>query len=293
MIGPEQTVSEQMRERRRNGAILILVALVLAFTLGATWRIDTRADKGDATVEQQGHEIQTLSGQVKVNGQIANGAKAAAEEANRRLAAAGKPTVPVPTVTPVDPPSTEPDAVSLDEVRSVVLSELAGHQDDLTQAEINQIARVAASMVPKPKDGKSPTAAELNLLVSTTLAAYCAGGRCDGNDGADGKPGATVTGPPGKDAPAVTDEQLEAAAKQALASYCGQDSKPCQGPTGPAGPTGPTGPPGKDAPPPWSTVDQDCVGDGAESYWRIYLSNGPDQKVVDAKGPCRIGPEPE
>jgi hypothetical protein len=70
----------------------------------------------------------------------------------------------------------------------------------------------------------------------------------------------------------------------------GADGK--QGPKGDTGDQGPQGMPGKDAPPPYSVVDQDCVGDGDQSMWRVYLSNGTDQRSFDTAGPCRVGPAP-
>lgn len=270
-FGPEQAVSEERREQRRSGVIWISVSLILAITLGVAYRTDDRADG-------QGAQIHTLQGQVEINGQIANGAKAAAEEANRRLAAAGKPTVAVPTASPVGPPTAAPTTgLSLDDVRAVVAIELANHKVTLTEAEISQIARVAVSLIPKPKDGVTPTAAQLQPLVTATVAAYCTSDRCVGKAGPTGPAGGVGRqGADGKDAPAVTDEQLYEQAQKALLAYCSLDSKPCQGPTGPQGPAG------KDA---VSIDDTDCVGDGSESYWRIHYSDG---TTGTSTGPCRV-----
>jgi hypothetical protein len=116
--------------------------------------------------------------------------------------------------------------------------------------------------------------------VKAVVAAYCVDDKCV-KQGAAGKPG--KDGENGKDAPAVTDEQLLQSAQQALAAYCGQEAKPCQGKDGKDG---------KDAQPPFSVVDQDCVGDDKDSYWVTYLSNGTEQKTIEAQGPCRIGPAP-
>lgn len=86
----------------------------------------------------------------------------------------------------------------------------------------------------------------------------------DGKNGADGKAGAD--GLDGKDGAKGTD---------------GKD-----------GADGSPGLNGKDGVNGYSVVDQDCVGDGDQSYWAVTLSNGTDQKTVNALGPCRIGPAP-
>lgn len=275
MIGPERVVADHMRERRRTGIIWLAVALVLAMTLGTAYRIDHRADATDEKLGASNKQVDTLTGQVEVNGQIARSAKDAADEANRRLAAAGKPTVPVPTVTPVGPASPSPATLTVDEVRALVALELSHQKITITQAEISQIARIAAQLVPKPADGKTPTAAQIQPIVTATLAAYCTGDKCVGRVGPMGP-----RGEKGDPAPKVTDEELLKAAQQALAAYCGQDGAPCDGRDGTNGQDG------ADAP---VMVDMDCVGDGGDSYWRMQFNKGPDKTAM---GPCRIGPEP-
>src|SRR5690349_14442136 len=172
------------------------------------------------------------------------GAEAAAKEANRRLAALGKPTVPVPTVTatvPFQPPAV-PEGLSAEQaaaVRAILSAEIAKVRPSLTPAERDQVARVAAAYVPKPADGKTPTAAQLQPLMNTALAGYCASGRCDakppvaGPTGPEGK-----KGPKGDPADPVTDAQVKAQVEPlmatAVAAYCGQESKPCAIP-GPPG----------------------------------------------------------
>lgn len=290
-IGPEQTVAQHMRDKRRAGFVWLAMALVLAATLGATYRTDKQ-------LMQSSSQVETLKGQVSANGQIAQSAKDAAEEANRRLAAAGKPTVPVPTESPVSPvpreiPVDEFTAEEESAVRQIVAEQIALAKTPITQAEITQIARVAATLVPKPKDGKSVTTAELQPLITVALATYCANDRCVG------KPAPTITPRPGRDgrdgadAPKVTDEQLRPLIVASLANYCAQDSRPCDGKIGPTGPPcdpaanplcqGPAGKPGR------GIADTDCVGDGDESYWRIHYSDGTEGRVL---GPCRLGPAP-
>jgi len=166
-----------------------------------------------------------------------------------------------PVVTPSPVPSSGPTAKSLtsDEVRAVVTDELTRYKLTITPAEINQIARVAATMVPKPKDGRSPTPAQVRPVVAAAVAAYCVGDKCV-KQGPTGKPG--NDGEPGRDAPKVTDAELLEAAQQALASYCAnQPGGSCQGPAGPPGADstlpGPQGEPGADAP---MIIDVDCEG---------------------------------
>jgi hypothetical protein len=108
MIGPERIVAEHQRERRRSGIIWLALALILAMSLGFAYRTDHRADDSDKRFAAATYEAETLKGQVSANGQLAKSAKEAADEANRRLAAAGKPTVPVPSQPPVTP-STPPE----------------------------------------------------------------------------------------------------------------------------------------------------------------------------------------
>lgn len=279
MTLPEQIVTDRSRERRRSGIIWLAIALILAMLLGFAYRTDHRADLGDRRLAAAGSEADELKGQVQANGQLAQSAKDAADEANRRLAAAGKPTVPVPTEAPITPSPSTPDELSADEaatVRAIVADQIARTPAKLTQSEITQIARTAAALVPKPADGKTPTAAELQPIVTATLAAYCVDDKCTGKPGKDGKNGRD--GENGKDAPAVTDEQLLAAAKQALAAYCAQDSQPCKGQQGEPGVsvTGPPGPAGR------GITDMDCQKDGT---WLIYYTDG---TTSTARGPCRF-----
>jgi len=278
MTGPEQVVRDQMRERRRTGIIWLAIALVLTMVLGFAFRTDHRADDSDKRLAAADSQVEALRGQVGANGQLAQSAKEAADEANRRLAAAGKPTVPVPTEAPISPSASpqQQDEFTADEaaaVRVIVADLISRTPAKVTQAQITQIARVAATLVPKPKDGKTPTAAELQPIVTATLAAFCVDDKCVGKTGSKGD-----KGEPGKDAPTVTDEQLLASAKQALAVYCAQETQPCKGPQGEPGAsvTGPPGPAGR------GVTDMDCQDDGT---WLIYYTDG---TTSTARGPCRI-----
>jgi hypothetical protein len=244
--------------------------------------LGNRADSNEKTANQ------AVTGLTTANNQIV-GLTKSVDEANRRLTAAGKPTVPVPTATQIPVPQL-PDGLTASqtaEVRQVVVTELAQQKVVLPPDEVAQIARVAASLVPKPKDGVTPTAAQLQAIATAAVAAYCADDRCVGKQGKPGKPGeqgepgATVTGAPGKDAPPVTDAQLAAQ----VAAYCAGDTHPCQGPTGPAGATGATGATG--AAGRGVVSGPTCVGTGADSYWLTRYSDDTEQRQ---DGPCRLAP---
>lgn len=271
---PEEVVAEQKRDQRRTGVVLIAVALVLAIALGFVYRTDRQ-------VQRESQRSSTLEQQVLANGKIAQEAKEGVEEANRRLRAAGKPTVPVPTVSPISPPpsKSEQDSLTVEQVRAVVLTELAQYKVQLTQAEISQIARVAATLVPAGADGKTPTEAEIRPMVMAAVAAYCVGDKCVGKPGADGKPGVD-----GKDAPKVTDAELLKSAQEALAVYCAAETKPCEGKPGADGKDGLNGTDGKDG---RGIADTDCQADGT---WRITYTDG---TTGTTRGPCRIVLPPE
>lgn len=266
---PEEVVAEQKRDQRRTGMILIAVALVLGIALGFVYRTDHQ-------VQLASQRSDTLEQQVVANGKIAQEAKEGVEEANRRLRAAGKPTVPVPSVSPISPPPSESGEQSLtvEQVRAVVVAELAQYKVSLTQAEITQIARVAATLVPPGADGKTPTDAEIRPMVVAAVSAYCVGDKCVGKPGAAGNPGAD--GPPGKDAPKVTDEELLGAAQKALATYCAAETKPCEGKAGADGKDGVNGKEGR------GIADTDCQDNG---NWLITYTDG---TTDTARGPCRI-----
>jgi hypothetical protein len=271
---PEEVVAQHRKERHRTGLLLIAVALVLALCLGFVYRSDHQ-------VQVTSQRSDTLEKQVIANGQIAQEAKEGVEEANRRLRAAGKPTVPVPTVSPISPPpsTAEVESLTVEQVRAVVVTELAQHKASLSQAEINQVARVAAALVPKPADGKTPTKAELQPMVAAALAAYCVDDKCVGKPGETGPRGGP--GERGPQGPQVTDEQLLAAAQAALQTYCAAESQPCKGPQGEPG-ASVTGPPGGPGPAGRGIADTDCQEDGT---WLITYTDGTKDT---ARGPCRV-----
>lgn len=126
---------------------------------------------------------------------------------------------PTPTATPEKPEETPPVSLSETQVREIVVSEVARRKLTLTPEQITTVATVASKMVPKPKDGKTPTKAELQPLASAAVATFCANGACRGKDGAD--------------APPVTEQQLAAT----LAAWC-EPRNNCIGRQGETGASG-------------------------------------------------------
>jgi hypothetical protein len=190
-------------------------------------------------------------------------AQDAVKLANGRLASEGLPTVPVPTITPPVPIPTAvplPDRFTIEEqvaVQVMISAEIAKLDLRLSTTELAQLARVAAdiavSKIPRPKDGKTPTLAELKPLVDAAVATRCAGDKCRGpaaipTPGPSGPPGKQgERGATGEQGPRVTDAELRAqveatlavmlekAVADAVAQYCASAEKPCQGLRGAAG----------------------------------------------------------
>jgi hypothetical protein len=153
-----------------------LAGAVAALTFAVGWCmvrlpiLEDRASDSNAKADQALTAVDALQVQADEN-------RRGLLEANRRLKAAGKSPVPVPTVTPVPVP--QADSLSAEEyatVRAMIDAEVSKARAPITQAEVTQIARVAATFVPRPRDGKSVTAAELQPLVAVALATYCGEG---------------------------------------------------------------------------------------------------------------------
>ncbi|MEQ7008459.1 hypothetical protein ABN028_19995 [Actinopolymorpha sp. B17G11] len=193
----------------------------------ANVRLEDRADRADAARDKQAVAAEQLSEQVRALG-----------------------AEPVVTPAPAPPPPRS-GGVSAAEVRSIVADELDDRRLELTPAQIASVARVAASQVPRPRDGSTPTAADIRPVVRDVVAAVCSGDACRGakgdqgdrgeagEPGEPGRPGEPGdTGPPG---PGPTDEQIDAR----LAAYCAERGG-CQGPPGPAGEDGADGADGAD-----------------------------------------------
>lgn len=269
-------MTPRMKMRGYSGTALVLLTATVAYLMvQQPIQVDETA-KANTTASKALEAAAAVQKQVDANA-------AALADANRRLVALGKPPVPVLST----PPPVYQDEFTASEaaaVRVIVADQIAKAKTPLSQAEISQIAKAAAALIPKPADGKSPTAAQMQTYAKLAVASYCLQDRCvrQPQDGAKGDKG--------DPAPKVTDEELLRAAQAALAAYCAQEEKPC---TPKDGVDGKAGENGKDAPPPYSVVDVDCVGDGEQSVWRTYLSNGADQRTITSKGPCRVGPDPD
>lgn len=284
---PTDGIRELASRARRDRLFLVIAALAITLgSIGAAIALGSRGEQEERAA-QNARAAASADARASAAGDQAQAATDAAKEANRRLAALGKPTVPVPTVT-ISPPAGIPDGLTAQQtiaVRGVIAAELVRYHPNLTAAQVQQISRVAASLVPKPKDGKTPTAAELVPLAQAAQRAYCADGRCTPKPGADGSPGAQGSpGTAGKDAPAVTDEQLRPLIVSELTTYCQtQPGGTCKGTDGTNGHDGQDG---------RSVVDTDCVGEGSDSHWVVTydrpLPGGATTQV--RMGPCRLAP---
>lgn len=272
---PTDGIRELRTRSRRDRIFVIIASLGMSLGLiGAAVALGSRGES-ESRASKNADAAARADARASAAGTQADVATKAAEEANRRLRALGKPTVPIPTVTVSQPPLVIPDGLTEQQtlaVRGIIAAELVRYHPDLTTAQVQQISRVAASFVPKPKDGHTPTVPELAPLAQAAQKAYCSDGRCTPKPGPPGSPGAA-----GKDAPPVTDEQLRAA----VDAYCAQDSHPCAGADGRDGQRGPAG---------RSVTDTDCVGDGEDSYWQISYDQAP--YTEKRMGPCRVGPAP-
>lgn len=261
-------MNPRLKMKGYGGAALLVLSGTVAWLMVQVPTLQDNANASSTTANKALTKVSEVEAQVNAN------AKALAE-ANARLVALGKSPVAVPKPTPSPP--VQVDEFTAEEaaaVRLIVTDQLSRQKVTITQAEISQIARVAAQLVPKPADGKPPTVAQIQPVVTAAIAAYCTGDKCVGKTGElgpEGKPGRD-----GKDAPKVTDEELLKAAQQALAAYCAGETKPCDGKPGTDGTDGKDG---------RGIADTDCVGAGLESHWAISYSDG---TTSTAQGPCRV-----
>lgn len=249
---PVEAFKEAAIENRRNRLFLILVSMALAIAviaLATFW-----GGREDAAERANRNAGAAAEARAMASTAVGNTEKlqTGLDEANRQLRALGKPAVSVPTV-PVTVPPVPPVAVEglnssqIQAVRAIVSAQLASYQ--IPASVVAQIAAAAAAMVPKPKDGHTPTAAELKPLVAAAQAAYCADGKCIPKPGAEGSPGkpgepgaaSTIPGPAGRDAPPLTAEQIRPIVTEAFTAYCAQPGEPCRGEKGTQGDKGETG----------------------------------------------------
>ena len=247
-------------------AVMGTTVLVLAIGFSVLWIQSGTDGRRIDGLEKQNAGSQTTIAAVAAD---AAAARKAAEQANQRLKEAGKPTVPIPSPTTAVEPAPAP--LSESQVRSIVSTAIRAYQPTLTSSQVEQIARVTAPKVARPKDGRTPTTEELQPLIANAVASYCTEDRC--------------VGKPGKDAPPISDEKLSTMIDQALASYCAQRNscigKPGADSTVP-GPPGSTGPAGRGI-----VSGPTCMGSGSDSYWLTRYSDDTEQRQ---DGPCRAAP---
>lgn len=195
------------------GAVALLTVAV-GWSLAVAQSSSDRADEASKTSQQANTRSETLEDRVAANEQ-------ALKQANSRLIALGKAPEPVPAQPAATPVPAGLTASQLEAVRAVVVDVLASTNAKVSQATINQISRAAGKLA------SDNLQVGLPAVVRAAVDAACAHDRCRGERGSRGERGLK-----GDNAPAVTDEQLLTAATAALVTYCGAESKPCQGPKG-------------------------------------------------------------
>lgn len=199
-----------------------LAGAVIALTFALTWslaKVPTLEDE----VTRNASDNQALKTELTDVKDQVSANKKALDDANRKLIGLGKAPIAVPT-TKQDPPPDGLTAAQLEAVRAVVMDVLESTSAKVSQGTVNQIARAAGKLA------QDNLQVGLSAAVKAAVDAACADDRCVGKTGQRGLPG--DRGPEGKAAPAITDDQLLTAATAALVTYCGAESKPCQGPKG-------------------------------------------------------------
>ena len=240
-------------------ALLVAVLLAAGSLAWGLWAVDNR--------------VQGLEGEVsRAAAQRDEQAAAAAQLADQVRGLGATPTV---TPAPTAAATPGPGGLSPDAVQAIVVSELSRRGATLTDAQVDRVARVAASQVPRPRDGRTPTDEQVRAVVESVVAKVCTGNTCQGPKGDQGERG-----------PGPSDEQLDAA----LAGFCA-DRGGCVGPTGKdglpgeQGPPGPAGPAGKDGLPGPEGPAGPAGKDGLPGSDGRGIRSGPDF-VRDDNGQC-------
>ena len=238
--------------------LLVAVGVVVALALYGSGQ---ETDKETAQAGQAAEQADKKDLATQVAEACAAGGPVGQDLTKRGLCGKAKEIIQEP-VKPVE-------SITEQQVKSIVQAEVAKLDLKLTPEEINTVATVAANRIPKPKDGKTPTTAELQPLVSTALATFCANDSCKGEDG--------------EDAPPVTAEQLAAT----LAAYC-EPRNDCMGKDGTNGTNGANG---NGIETVTSTTGPDGVTitmtftDGREPF-KFTVLNGKDSTVPGPPGPA-------
>lgn len=225
-------LKEEPRRKAREGAQWLAIALILlSFTLASVYFTDKLQASFDQT-NANATKLDTVNKLLEQQTKQFEYCKKAPKGDPR----CQQPVVPPVTITPERPESpSNQKALSVEEVRAVAQSVAAETKWRPTSADYDSIARIAYSLIPK-----QPTQAQIQNMLSATVASYCANDKCKGEkgkdaptitpapgkDGTPGQPGSdsTIPGPPGKDA---TDEQVAAS----VAAWCSAHND-CKGDEG-------------------------------------------------------------
>lgn len=199
----ERSLAELIRKLRRWLVVAVTISIVVAVLgVGLSYAIQSLRDAQEQTDALLQANTATIDELRKTN---------------EELAAQGKDTVPVPN-TPSNPESVDPDAIAA-----------------LAAAKV-------LAQIPTPRDGRTPTSAELAPLVATAVASYLAAN----------------PPPPGEDGQTPSVEQITTVTAAVVAAYFAANPPPA-GVQGEPGEQGPQGEPGTPGPPPTAEEIQAAV----------------------------------
>lgn len=189
------------QRQRKNLAIIVACLAVVIASLAAAVALAGEGERDDLArkVQINGNRLDQTSKVLQEQREQFEYCKKAPRNDPKCATPVAPPT---PIATPEKPEQPVPVGVTESQVRDIVAAEVARRNLTLTPDQITTVASAAAKLVPKPADGKTPTNAQLQPLVSAAVATFCANDACRGKDGAD--------------APPVTQTQLATT----LAAYC-------------------------------------------------------------------------
>lgn len=182
-----------------------------------------RANESDRKVDANAKKIEAQNRTIEAQRKQFNECKGTKGNNNPRCKTPIAPPNPVKPELPTQPVK----QVTEDEVRVIANAEISRRGLVVSPSQLSSVAKQAASLVPKPKDGISPTPEQVKNVVVATVAAVCANDACKGDTGKTGEQG-----------PGPTDEQVAAIVK----TFCNSDGRvDCVGAKGNTGDTGPKG----------------------------------------------------
>lgn len=225
----DDLATEAAKERKakiRRDVILIVVLMISSVGAFISWQngesnkavkqdLTTKVNVNALRIDEQAKILEDQRKQFELCQKVS--------KADPRCQRPVAPTVTVTPELPDDPDKTQ--GIGLEDVQRIVSAEVARRNFTVTPAQMAVIAQSAAKMIPKPKDGRTPTSQELQPLASAAVATFCANDACKGDDGDNGG-----EGPKGEKGNPPSQAELDAT----LAAYC-SDKNGCIGKDGAAG----------------------------------------------------------